>query len=93
MSNQDKITALYCRLSKDDLNVGDSDSIVHQRAILEKYAEDNRFPNIRVFVDDGYSGLSERLCLTRLCWKKSTGRFTTRGTTRRSWRYNLDRVS
>ena len=58
MSNQDKITALYCRLSKDDLNVGDSDSIVHQRAILEKYAEDNCFPNIRVFVDDGYSGVS-----------------------------------
>ena len=58
MSNQDKITALYCRLSKDDFNIGDSDSIVHQRAILEKYAEDNRFPNIRVFVDDGYSGVS-----------------------------------
>ena len=58
MSNQDKITALYCRLSKDDLNAGDSDSIVHQRAILEKYAKDNCFPNIRVFVDDGYSGVS-----------------------------------
>ena len=58
MSNQDKITALYCRLSKDDLNVGDSDSIVHQRAILEKYAEDNCFPNVRVFIDDGYSGVS-----------------------------------
>ena len=58
MSNQDKITALYCRLSKDDLNVGDSDSIVHHRAILKKYAEDNRFPNIRVFVDDGYSGVT-----------------------------------
>ena len=58
MSNQDKITALYCRLSKDDLNVGDSDSIVHQRAILEKYAADNCFPNVRVFIDDGYSGVS-----------------------------------
>ena len=58
MSNQDKITALYCRLSKDDINIGDSDSIVHQRAILEAYAKDNRFPNIRVFVDDGYSGVS-----------------------------------
>ena len=58
MSNLNKITALYCRLSKDDLNVGDSDSIVHQRAILQKYAEDNCFPNIRVFVDDGYSGVS-----------------------------------
>ena len=31
---------------------------MHQRAILEKYAEDNCFPNIRVFVDDGYSGVS-----------------------------------
>ena len=58
MSSQNKITALYCRLSKDDLNAGESDSIVHQRAILEKYAEDNCFPNIRVFVDDGYSGVS-----------------------------------
>ena len=46
------------RLSKDDLNVGDSDSIVHQRAILEKYAEENYFPNVRVFIDDGYSGVS-----------------------------------
>nr|WP_316612746.1 recombinase family protein [uncultured Ruminococcus sp.] len=58
MSNQDKITALYCRLSKDDINIGDSDSIVHQRAILEKYAEDNCFPNVREFIDDGYSGVS-----------------------------------
>lgn len=58
MSSQEKITALYCRLSKDDLNVGDSDSIVHQKSILETYAKDNRFPNICVFVDDGYSGVS-----------------------------------
>ena len=66
MPNQDKITALYCRLSKDDLNVGDSDSIVHQRAILEKYAEDNSFPNVRVFIDDGYSGVSfERPTVTQ----------------------------
>ena len=28
------------------------------QVILEKYAEDNCFPNIRVFVDDGYSGVS-----------------------------------
>lgn len=31
---------------------------MHQRAILEKYAEDNCFPNVRVFIDDGYSGVS-----------------------------------
>ena len=59
MSNQDKkITALYCRLSQEDENSGDSDSIVNQKAILTKYAEENCFKNIRVFVDDGYSGVT-----------------------------------
>lgn len=54
----DKITALYCRLSQEDENKGDSDSIVNQRAMLTKYAEENGFENIEVFVDDGYSGVS-----------------------------------
>lgn len=60
MSNllNDKITALYCRLSQEDENKGDSDSIVNQKAILTKYAQDNGYPNIRIFVDDGYSGVS-----------------------------------
>ncbi len=59
MSNQtEKITALYCRLSQEDENKGDSNSIQNQRAILEKYAKDNGFVNIQVFVDDGYSGVS-----------------------------------
>ena len=59
MSNQDnKITALYCRLSQEDENSGDSDSIVNQKAILTKYAEENGFKNIRIFVDDGYSGVT-----------------------------------
>ena len=60
MSNllNDKITALYCRLSQEDENKGDSDSIVNQKAILTKYAEENGFTNIQVFVDDGYSGVS-----------------------------------
>ena len=38
--NGTKITALYCRLSQDDGNVGDSMSIQSQKAILEKYARD-----------------------------------------------------
>jgi site-specific DNA recombinase len=38
-----KITALYCRLSRDDELAGDSNSIVNQKAILKKYAEDNVF--------------------------------------------------
>ena len=56
--HEKKITALYCRLSQEDELKGDSNSIQNQRAILEKYAKDNGFENIEVFVDDGYSGVS-----------------------------------
>ena len=52
----DKITALYCRLSRDDELQGDSNSIINQKAMLQKYADDNGFGNTQVFVDDGYSG-------------------------------------
>ena len=52
----DKITALYCRLSRDDELQGDSNSILNQKAILQKYADDNGFGNTMFFVDDGYSG-------------------------------------
>ncbi len=60
MSNlmNDKITALYCRLSQEDENQGDSDSIINQKAILTKFAEENGFTNIQIFIDDGYSGVS-----------------------------------
>ena len=52
----DKITALYCRLSQDDMLDGESNSITNQKAILKKYAEDNGFPNPTFYVDDGVSG-------------------------------------
>lgn len=52
----EKITALYCRLSRDDELQGDSNSIINQKAILQKYADDNGFRNTFLFVDDGYSG-------------------------------------
>lgn len=52
----DRITALYCRLSRDDELQGESNSIVNQKAILKKYADDNGFGNTQFFVDDGYSG-------------------------------------
>lgn len=52
-----KITALYCRLSKEDLRLGESESIQNQKQILERYAKENHFPNIRFFVDDGVSGV------------------------------------
>lgn len=40
-----KITALYVRLSRDDEQQGESNSIVNQKSILAKYAEENHFPN------------------------------------------------
>ena len=55
-SNQNEITALYCRLSQDDGADGESNSIQNQRNILERYAREHRFPNPRFYVDDGYSG-------------------------------------
>ena len=51
-----RITALYCRLSQDDGNVGDSMSITSQKAILEKKAHEMGFYNTSFYVDDGYSG-------------------------------------
>ncbi len=51
-----KITALYCRLSRDDELSGESNSIVHQKEILEAYAKKRGYENIEFYVDDGYSG-------------------------------------
>ncbi len=53
-----KITALYCRLSQEDERAGESLSIENQKDILQRYAKDHRFPNPTFFVDDGYSGIS-----------------------------------
>ena len=50
------VTALYARLSKDDDLVGDSNSIVHQKEILFKYAKEHGFANCEFYVDDGFSG-------------------------------------
>ena len=55
-SEQNKITALYCRLSQDDGREGESNSIVNQKALLNEYARKHRFKNLQFFVDDGYSG-------------------------------------
>ena len=53
---KDSITALYCRLSVDDELNGESNSITHQKEMLEEYAQKNNFCNIKFYVDDGYSG-------------------------------------
>lgn len=54
--DQQKITILYCRLSNEDALDGESNSIANQRSILTKYAAERGFTNIRVLVDDGYTG-------------------------------------
>ena len=56
MKQSDKITALYCRLSRDDESQGDSNSIVNQKSYLSRYAKEHGFRNTEFFVDDGYTG-------------------------------------
>mgnify|MGYP000939577459 CR=1 FL=1 len=56
MANNEKLTILYGRLSQEDDREGESNSIGNQRLILEKYAEEKGFENIRFLYDDGFSG-------------------------------------
>ena len=66
MKLANKITALYCRLSRDDEMDGDSNSIRNQKDILQKYADEHGFINTEIFVDDGYSGTN----FDRPDWKR-----------------------
>ena len=56
MKQSEKITAIYCRLSRDDELAGESNSISNQKSIISKFCRDNGFKNLQYFVDDGYSG-------------------------------------
>ncbi|MEA4848557.1 MAG: recombinase family protein [Clostridiaceae bacterium] len=56
MANQEQYTILYGRLSQEDEREGESNSIQNQRLMLEKYATDNGFENVKFLYDDGYSG-------------------------------------
>lgn len=62
----EKITALYERLSRDDEQIGDSNSIVNQKAMLESYAAQRGFTNISHYTDDGWSGAN----FERPSWKQ-----------------------
>ena len=55
-ATQNLITALYPRLSHEDELQGESNSISNQKRILEAYAKQNGFTNLRWYTDDGYSG-------------------------------------
>lgn len=73
--NTDKITALYCRLSQDDMLQGESNSITNQKNILQKYAEDNGYKNTKFYVDDGFSGTTfERPDFTRMIADMENGK-------------------
>ncbi len=61
-----KITALYERLSRDDEQAGDSNSIVNQKKYLESYAEQRGYTNIQHYTDDGWSGGN----FNRPAWKQ-----------------------
>lgn len=56
MLQTDKITALYCRLSQEDMQAGESESIQNQKKLLEDYAREHGFTNCVHFTDDGWSG-------------------------------------
>ena len=64
--NQEKITALYSRLSRDDELAGESNSITTQKRMLEEQAERLGFSNVRHFSDDGYTGTN----FDRPAWKE-----------------------
>lgn len=53
---EEKETALYTRLSRDDELQGESNSIKNQKQLLEQYAKSRGFTNLQFYVDDGYSG-------------------------------------
>ena len=55
-ATQNLITALYPRLSHEDELQGESNSISNQKRILETYAKQNGFTNLRWYTDDGFSG-------------------------------------
>ena len=55
-TTQKRITALYPRLSHEDTLQGESNSISNQKRILEAYAKQNGFSNLKWYTDDGFSG-------------------------------------
>ena len=58
MTDQQKITILYCRLSNEDSQDGESNSIQNQRELLTKYARDHGYTNLKILVDDGYTAIA-----------------------------------
>ncbi len=78
IKQQHKATALLCRLSREDELGGDSESIQTQKKMLTQYANQNHFPNIVYYVDDGYSGTNfERPDFQRMLSDIKNGKIST----------------
>ena len=78
MSDTNKITALYCRLSHEDELAGESNSISNQKDILQKYADEHGFYNTAFYIDDGYTGVDfERPAFKRMIDDVDNGRIGT----------------
>ena len=78
MAKDNRITALYERLSRDDEMQGESNSITNQKKYLEDYAVQHGFGNIQHFSDDGYSGTNfNRLAFNSLLTEIEAGRVGT----------------
>ena len=82
MLQTDKITALYCRLSQEDMQAGESESIQNQKLILQKYADEHHFFNTRFFVDPS-AELVQRVLRPRHL-KENPGCQTGKGAERRA---------
>ena len=57
MLDQQKITILYCRLSNEDAQEGESNSIANQKSLIRDFLENkNDIEVVQEYVDDGFSG-------------------------------------
>lgn len=60
-----EIAAIYCRLSQDDGDLGESGSIQTQKSILTRYCKDNHIAIGEIYSDDGYTGQNcQKVCLS-----------------------------
>ena len=64
MLQTDKITALYCRLSQEDMQAGESESIQNQKLILQKYADEHHFFNCLL-----YTSRQSTDCFKKQLWR------------------------
>ena len=75
---QQKMAAIYCRLSRDDGSDSESNSITNQREMLRRYCATNYIPVYSEYVDDGVSGLTfERDSFKRMISDIEGGKIST----------------